>query len=37
VQRIEDDEVRITGSKSELLPTLVAASSVESAAFIVLY
>ena len=33
-QRIEvaDDEVRIMGSKSELLQTLVAASSVESAA-----
>ena len=34
-QRVEvaDDEVRIMGSKSELLRTLVAASSVESAAF----
>lgn len=34
-QRIEvaDDEVRIMGSKSELLRTLVAASSVETAAF----
>ena len=35
VQRVEvaDDEVRIMGSKSELLRTLVAASSVETAAF----
>ncbi|MFC0281031.1 hypothetical protein ACFOHK_13690 [Falsigemmobacter intermedius] len=34
-QRVEvaDDEVRIMGSKSELLRTLVAASSVETAAF----
>ncbi len=34
-QRVEvaDDEVRIMGSKSELLRTLVAASSVQSAAF----
>ena len=34
-QRVEvaDDEVRIIGSKSELLRTLVAASSVETAAF----
>ena len=34
-QRVEvaDDEVRIMGSKSELLKTLVAASSVESAVF----
>lgn len=34
-QRVEvaDDEVRITGSKSELLRTLIAASSVETAAF----
>ena len=34
-QRVEvaDDEVRIMGSKSELLRALVAASSVESAAF----
>lgn len=30
---VADDEVRIMGSKSELLRTLVAASSVESAAF----
>ena len=32
-QRVADDEVRIMGSKSELLRTLVAASSVETAAF----
>ena len=34
-QRVEvaDDEVRIMGSKSELLRTLVAAYSVETAAF----
>jgi site-specific DNA recombinase len=34
-QRVEvaDDEVRIMGSKSELLRTLVAASSGQSAAF----
>lgn len=38
-QRVEvaDAEARIMGSKSELLRTLVAASSVETATFIVLF
>jgi hypothetical protein len=35
--RDQADEVRIMGSKSELLRTLVAASSLETAAFIVLF
>jgi hypothetical protein len=35
--KVADDEVRIMGPMSQLLRTLVAASSVETAAFRVLY